>query len=252
MSLKSFLQEKGYIQSESGSGEVSKTVTQNGGSESPAPVYFPLTESQPYQDVPVTKFGIQNDIAQPESLSSPRIDDAFIKFFEDELLKANLPGPDYFEFRKQMITMHQKMTNKGASEEVILQAVLASFDAQGVAPSTLIEAAKTYRQIITAKKDEFLKGASSEKENQLKIRQNAFRTHQDNLNQMQNQLLILQRQIDKLNDDIAKEQAKGELDKNLGKTGIEKIEKAEKQIVFAYNHMLTSIDADIERLHSSS
>jgi len=149
-----------------------------------------------------------------------------------------------------MITMHQKMANKGASAEVILQAVLTSFEAQDVPPVKLIEAAKTYKEVISNKKDDFLKGAAAEKNKQLQNRQTALQAHQDNLRQMQAQLEQLQRQIGQLTDEIKREQTKSEIDKSLGKEGIEKIENAEKQIAYAYDYMISSIEADINRLRS--
>jgi len=60
------------------------------------------------------------------------------------------------------------MAAKGvAAPEVVLQAVLMSFEAQDISPAKLIDAARHYKDIITQKNDDFLKGAASEKNNQL-------------------------------------------------------------------------------------
>jgi hypothetical protein len=68
---------------------------------------------------------------------------------------------------------------------------------------------------------------------------------------MQGQLQQLQKQMSQLQDMIKKEQTQTEVDKTLGKEGIEKIEKAEKQISLAYDFMINAIDADINQLQSA-
>ena len=67
---------------------------------------------------------------------------------------------------------------------LFLQAVLTSFEAQNVSTSKLVRTAKQYKEALKKKKEDFLKGASAEKNKQLKKRQDALQAHQDNLNQM--------------------------------------------------------------------
>ena len=147
--------------------------------------------------------------------------------------------------------MYQKL-GKGTPPNVILQAVLTSFEAMSIPASRLLETAKQYKDILEKKKIDFLNGAAAEKEKQLKKRQDVLQTQQNNLKQMQDQLLQLQNQEKQLMDMIKREQTQLEVNKTLGKESIEKIERAEKQISMAHNHMITAIDADISQLNSSS
>jgi len=241
MSLKTFLQEKGFIEKDKD--EEKKENVASSTSTQVAPTYFPI------HDLNSTDGPAMNS-NMPTSTSEP-VDVAFIKFFEDELLRVNFPGPDYFEFRKQMIAMNQKIGKKGTPPEVILQAVLTSFEAMNVSTSNIVETAKQYKDALDKKKNDFLKGADAEKDKQLKKRQNALQTHQDNLSQMQTQLLQLQNQMNQLQDMIKREQTQMEVDKTLGKEGIEKIERAEKQISMAYEFMVNSINSDIKQLGSA-
>jgi hypothetical protein len=256
MSLKKFLQQKGFLEKdgESEKDEPGKSANSDGKQESQAvePTYFPLYNTE----TPGTKSMTQDsrpfvvsDSAAYNNVTE-NIDQAFIKFFEDELVKANFIGPDYFEFRKQMQAMYQKI-GKGTSPHIILQAVLTSFEAQNISTSKLLETAKQYKDILEKKKIDFLRGAAAEKDKQLQKRQDALKTHQDNLNQMQSQLLQLQNQEKQLQDMIKREQTQMEVNKTLGKEGIEKIERAEKQISLAHNYMAAAIDADIVQLHSA-
>lgn len=240
MSLKTFLQEKGFIEKDKA--EDQKENVSNA-SNQVAPTYFPLNDINSSTGTTPTN--------KAAALTAETIDPAFIKFFEDELSRVNFSGPDYFEFRKQMNAMHQKIGSKGTPPEVILQAVLTSFEAMNISTSNLIDTAKQYKDALDKKKTEFLKGADAEKDKQLKKRQDALQTHQDNLNQMQTQLLQLQNQMNQLQDMIKREQTQTEVDKTLGKEGIEKIDRAEKQITMAFEFIVNSIDADIKQLQSA-
>lgn len=240
MSLKTFLQEKGFIEKDKADDQKENV---SNASNQVAPTYFPLHDINSSTGPTPTNKAV--------ALTAETIDPAFIKFFEDELSRVNFSGPDYFEFRKQMNAMHQKIGGKGTPPEVILQAVLTSFEAMNISTSSLIDTAKQYKDALGKKKTEFLKGADAEKDKQLKKRQDALQTHQDNLNQMQTQLLQLQNQVNQLQDMIKREQTQTEVDKTLGKEGIEKIDRAEKQITMAFEFIVNSIDADIKQLQSA-
>jgi hypothetical protein len=239
MSIKTFLQEKGFIEKDKDDNKKENVV-----SSSPtqvAPTYFPIHDLN----------SSETTTTNSSTSTTESIDVAFIKFFEDELSRINFPGPDYFEFRKQMIAMNQKIGRKGTSPEVILQAVLTSFEAMNISTSNIVTTAKQYRDALEKKKNDFLKGADAEKDKQLKKRQDALQTHQNNLSQMQTQLLQLQNQMNQLQDMIKREQTQMEVDKTLGKEGIEKIDRAEKQISMAYEFMVNSINSDIKQLESA-
>lgn len=256
MSLITFLQEKGFIEkgTESKTGNKDKQAENVKPEQSTLivePTYFPLHNSAMEETQVASNFVQSDALNLRQNNKTQDIDEAFIKFFEDELVKVNLAGPDYFEFRKQMLAMNQKIGKKGTPPEVILQAVLTSFEAQNISSSNLIETAKQYKEILSKKKNEFLKGAASEKDKQLQKRQNALQTHQSNLNQMQSQLQQLQNQMKQLEDMIKREQTQIEVDKTLGKEGIEKIGRAEKQISLAHDFMISTIDADINQLRSA-
>ena len=256
MGLKNFLREKGFIEDDS-KNKSDKNAQSTGSQTSLSevvPTFFPLnsnlitstpssndTESEPSFVTPLAKSS--NETVQP--------DPAFVKFFEDELVKANLPGPDYFEFRQLLIKTQQKMATKGvAAREVVLQAVLMSFEAQEISPAKLVEAARHYKDIIKQKNDDFLKGASTEKNNQLQKRQNVLQAHNDNIKKIQQQLQQLELQKQQLESSLNKEKTQMDVDKTLGQEGIEKIEKAERLISSAHSYIQSTIDDDIKRLQS--
>ncbi len=257
MGLKNFLKEQGFIQDDEEDKKKSKEELDTKQVSTPVvePTFFPV-HTPVNTVVSAPPAGNQTDPVfvtplQQTTASKDQPDPSFVKFFEDELLKANLPGPDYFEFRQLLVKTQEKMAAKGmTAPEVVLQAVLTSFEAQGTPRDKIIEAAKKYKDIIKQKNDDFLKGAANEKNNQLQKRQNVMNAHDANIKKVQQQLQQLEAQKQLLEESISKEKTQMEVDRTLGQEGIEKIERAEKLIALAHNHMQSAIDADIEKLRS--
>ncbi|MEP6950511.1 MAG: hypothetical protein ABI863_14600 [Ginsengibacter sp.] len=259
MGLKNFLKQRGFIEDEPG--DIIKehgnnsTAAQQPVSEV-APTFFPLHSTTDATAPSASAADVTSDpsfVAPLQQTTSEReqLDPTFVKFFEDELVKANRPGLDYFEFRQQLIKTQQKMTAKGiVAPEVVLQAVLMNFESQEVPPAKLIEAARQYKAIIKQKNDDFLKGALAEKNNQLQKRQSVLQSHNDNIKKIQDQLRQLELQKQQLDESMNKEKTQLEINKTLGKEAIEKIEKAERLITLAHNYIQSTIDTDITRLQS--
>ncbi|MGC4038983.1 MAG: hypothetical protein QM764_23700 [Chitinophagaceae bacterium] len=255
MGLKSFLKEKGFIEDGPDDKPKAKTVeVQSSNVADTSPVYFPITTATQQT---ASNSGSGDDpsfvvnSAPQSSGSKIQIDPSFIKFFEDELAKSNLPGPDYFEFRQLLLKTQQKMAAKGnAAPEVVLQAVMMSFEAQDISAAKLVEAAKHYKNVLKQKNDDFLKGAASEKNNQLQKRQSVLQGHTDAIEKIKQQIQQLEQQKKQLEESMNKEKTQQDVDKTLGKEGIEKIERAEKMIALAHDYMQSQIDTDINRLQN--
>jgi len=258
MGLKKFLQDTGFIQDDpDGKTETNSddTASVHKSSANAVPSFFPLTQtagvnaanSSSGEDPSfVAPLKQETSVSQKDSL-----DPTFVKFFEDELIKANLAGPDYFEFRQLLMKTQQKMASKGmTAQEVVLQTVIMSFDAQGISSAKLIEAAKHYKEVLKEKNDNFLKGASSEKNNQLQKRQAALQLHEENIKKIQQQIQQLELQRQQLEETLNREKTQMDVDKTLGKEGIEKIEKAERLISLAHSYIQSTIDDDIKRLQT--
>ncbi len=259
MGLKNFLKQQGFIEDES-TDKVNKPADSNreqNTSAASTPVFFPIqTSATPATDSTpevgkTSEPSFVSPLQQRSGEQQPQADPTFVKFFEDELVKANLPGPDYFEFRQLLMKTQQRMASKGmAAPEAVLQAVLMSFEAQEISPAKLVETAKHYKEAIKQKNDDFLKGATAEKNNQLLKRQNVLSLHDENIKKIQQQLQQLDVQKQQLQESLNKEKTQMDVDKTLGKEGIEKIEKAEQLISLAHDYIQSSIDADIKRLQS--
>jgi len=250
MGLKDFLQQQGFI-ADSPAGKKEKSDKTPTAATPATPVYFPVNNTPQTGARAAAEPSFVTPLQQAVTNANDQPDPGFIKFFEDELVAANLPGPDYFEFRQQLVKTQQKMAAKGVvAPDVVLQAVMTSFEAQDILPVKLAEAARHYKGLLQQKNDDFLKGAAAEKANQLQKRQNVLKLHEDNIKKIQEQLQQLELQKLQLEEAMTKEKTQMEADKTLGKEGIAKIERAEQLITAAHAFMQAAIDADIKRLQS--
>jgi len=260
MGLKDFLKKQGFIAAEPGDRIKEKSGSSNMTQQQPsgfAPTFFPLHHAANETANPVSGGAMPPDpsfvapLQQHHTNEKEPLDPTFVRFFEDELGKANLPGPDYFEFRQQLIKTQQKMAAKGISApDVVLQAVLTSFDAQEISTAKLIEAARHYKQVVKQKNDDFLNGASTEKNNQLQKRQSVLQSHNDNIKKLQQQIQQIEQQKAQLDESMNREKTQMEIDRSIGKEGIEKIEKAERLLSLAHEYIQSTIDTDIKNLQS--
>jgi hypothetical protein len=252
MGLKNFLKQQGFIEDAPADKKTGNTTNAASAATIP-PTYFPISPAGSGGSTANTGGdpSFVTPLQQTVSATGEQLDATFVKFFEDELVKANLPGPDYFEFRQLLVKTQQKMAAKGVvAPEVVLQAVMMSFEAQDVTSAKLAEAARHYKDVLKQKNDDFLKGAAAEKSNQLQKRQGVLQSHDDNIKKLQQQLQQLELQKQQLEDAMNKEKMQLDADKSMGKEGIEKIEKAERLIAAAHAYMQSSIDTDIKRLQS--
>ncbi|CAN5410099.1 hypothetical protein BH11BAC3_BH11BAC3_09820 [soil metagenome] len=94
-------------------------------------------------------------IHHPEKIVQANINESDLEKFErhfDELFdKANLPGPDYYEFYKMMETLEAAVTD----ENIRMAAVYSTLKIQGMSKEMLVSSAEKYRQVIDKDKQDF-------------------------------------------------------------------------------------------------
>ncbi len=101
-----------------------------------------------------------SSVTAPPVASAGAVDNKFLEHFAAVLGKANLPGPDYFEFRDIL----RSLANLGLSEDKQYQAAWASFKAMsggGADVALLTSTANQYLTALNADRDGFLKSADT-------------------------------------------------------------------------------------------
>lgn len=107
--------------------------------------------------------------AAPGSLSAADAD-KFEKHFSELFDKANLPGPDYYEFWKMMETLEVAVPD----DKTRMTAVFASLQVQGLTKEKLLESASQYQKIIEKDRNEFQNAVNSKSQSDIEGRKVAI------------------------------------------------------------------------------
>jgi hypothetical protein len=147
-----------------------------------------------------------SEVANPQAGGSRpvagSVDTKFVDHFAAVLSKANLQGPDYFEFREIL----RNLSNLGLSEDKQFQAAWASFKAMaGMGdPAVLANAANQYLTALNADREAFLKSvdaAIDERVGSLQKEQTKLQTDNE---AVAKQIAELQQRVATNNDRLAK------------------------------------------------
>jgi chromosome segregation ATPase len=165
--------------------------------------------------------------------------DKFVKHFESLLEKANLPGPDYFEFIKTLEVLENHLTD----EKVRITAAYASLNAQGLTKDKLVNSAQIYKSIIEKDKSDF----ESAVNDKIRLEIEARKLEQKNLSR---QIKDASETISKLTEEIKQNQEKLADLENLIKDNNNKIKSNMDNYQYACSAILKKINDDISKINS--
>jgi cell division protein FtsB len=158
----------------------------NESTEGPKPVQASVTDAQQGQPV--------QESIRPNNEGSGTIDRKFVDHFVDLLEKANLPGPDYFEYKQAL----RNMEGLGLGEEKQFQAAWASFKAMGGIKDTTIlkTSADQYLAILEKDRAAFLKDVDAAIKERVGALHTELKKLEDNNAAYAAQISDLQKKID--------------------------------------------------------
>lgn len=166
--------------------------------------------------------------------------DKFEKHFDNLFEKANLQGPDYYEFWKMMETLETHIPDEAAR----ISAVYASLTIQGMSKSKLIDTAKQYIAILEKDKAEFEKAASEKAKSEIDTRralltdlEKMILAHSETIKKLTQEIGEAQNKIGALKNEIA--DAEGKISGNKGGYNL------------ACEAMLNKITHDIKKIETT-
>ncbi len=163
----------------------------------------------------------------------------FEKHFETLFDKANLPGPDYFEFWKTMETLEKHLPDENAR----LAATYASLSVQGLNKAKLLETASAYMDIIAKDRAAFEQAAAAKAAA-------AVDGRKQSVVEMEQRMAAHSEQIRKLNAEITEMQAKiGAVKKELVDEEM-KLNTNRSGYQLACDAMMSKIKGDIEKIRT--
>ncbi|MEZ4918311.1 MAG: hypothetical protein R2792_04315 [Saprospiraceae bacterium] len=194
------------------------------------------TASQPAQkpEAPVKSGSSQPTPAPRRTMKATDIS-KFEKHFQELFDKANLPGPDYYEFWKMMDTLESHIPE----EKARMKAVFESLKIQGLSKKVLLESAATYKQVVETDRSNFESAVKSKVAAEIESRQNSMQ-------QLMSQQKEKEQLIKQMQEEIAAAKTKiATLEKEI-EAEKEKIEGAQNGYVLACEAMVSKITQDIQ------
>ena len=159
----------------------------------------------------------------------------FEKHFSELFDKANLPGPDYFEFWKMMDTLESHIPDERAR----MKAVFDSLKIQGLNKGILLQTAEQYRNIVIEDKNNFEAVVQQKVQSEVQGRQAKIQQLEQSKTEKEQMIVRLQeeiaaatQQMQTLQQEIAEEQGK--------------IESAQSGYIMACSAMISKIEQDIK------
>lgn len=182
---------------------------------------------------------------QPAPVALPTgtvvVDRKFVEHFSELLEKANMPGPDYFEFKQAL----KSMEDLGLSEEKQFQASWASFKAMasGVTDtSVLTNSASHYGNVLNKDRENFLKDVEAAVDDRIGSLMQESKKVQEATKTYAQQIVDLQTKIENNNDRLAK--INGEVQEQT-----EKINTSRDSFDLTYQTMVDQINADVDKIN---
>lgn len=158
-------------------------------------------ESKPKEDIvieistPLTGTNTQPTIGLQSigTVIDPSVEEHFIKLMKD----ANLPGPDYFEFKNAI-----NQNTLPIAENMLFQTVFNTFKAMGVEKNILLSSLDEYISIITKDKEAFELQIKTKQDEDIVRKQSILNQHQLKITELNNEIARLNNESNQIQQEI--------------------------------------------------
>ncbi len=166
------------------------------------------------------------------------LDDRSLEFLATALEKSNLPGFDYFEFKRATHNLLQMELE----EAIAYKSAFTTAATLGVTKEKLIETAGYYRNLVSKEKEQFDNALENQNVVKVSARQEEVKRLRDQIERHKTEILRLQ-------DEMAVYLNQIELAEIAVKSETEKLEKAKVAFEHTHQAVLIQMDRDVENLH---
>jgi len=158
-----------------------------------------------------------------------------VEYFEKIFEENNIPGPDYFEFRKALL----KMKNVAQDDATKIKTVFIGFEAMGLTPQKLIETTGVYKKLFAGKLTQF----NGELENAFKEQIGKKQTQVDELSKAN---IKIDEEMRKLNEQkIANQKTAENLNAEIQKNTSE-LSTSKNDFHATYDDLIKEIDGHVD------
>lgn len=170
--------------------------------------------------------------------SAEGVDARSLEFIAQAIEKNNLPGFDYFEFKRAVY----QLAAMNLDEATAHKSAFTTAATLGVTKEKLIETAGYYRNIVEKEKEQFNHALDNQTATKVAARQQEVSRLRDQIDRHKTEIARLQ-------DEIAGYLNQADAADASVKLESEKLEKSKTAFEKAHQSVLTTIDQDIELMH---
>lgn len=166
------------------------------------------------------------------------LDERSLEFLANAIEKNNLPGFDYYEFKRAVVALLQmKLDEPTAHKSAFTTAATV-----GLTKEKLIETATYYKNIVEKEKEQFDKALENQNTTKITARQEEVKRLRDQVERHKTEMARLQDEIAGYLNQIDQAEAATKLE-------AEKLAKAKSAFEKTHRSVVVQIDKDIENMH---
>jgi hypothetical protein len=166
------------------------------------------------------------------------LDERSLDFLAQAIEKSNLPGFDYYEFKRAVATLESMQLDTATAHK----SAFATAATVGVTKEKLVETAGFYINLLNKEKETFDAALSNQNNSKITARQTEIQRLRDQIERNKAEITRLQDQMAGYLTEI--EQSEVAL-----KTDTEKLDKTKTAFDFTHQAILLQIEKDIELMH---
>jgi chromosome segregation ATPase len=166
------------------------------------------------------------------------LDDRSLEFLVNAIEKHNLPGFDYFEFRRAVVTLQQMQLDEATAHK----SAFATAATVGITKEKLIETANYYRNLLQTEREQFDKALEGQNNAKIVARQAEVKRLRDQVERHKAEIARLQDEIGGYLNQADQAETSVRLES-------EKLEKARAAFERTHQSVVVQIDRDIENMH---
>jgi len=170
--------------------------------------------------------------------STEGIDPRSLEFIAQAIEKNNLPGFDYFEFKRAITQLAAMKLDEATAHK----SAFTTAATLGITKEKLIETAGYYRNVVEKEKEAFANALENQTATKVAARQ-------QEVTRLRDQIERHKVEITRLQDEIGGYLNQADAAEASMKSESEKLEKSKTAFEKAHQSVLTAIDRDVERMH---
>ncbi len=170
--------------------------------------------------------------------ASEGIDSRSLEFIVQAIERNNLPGFDYFEFKRAVT----QLAEMNLDQATAYKSAFTTAATLGITKEKLIETAGYYRNVVEKEKEQFGKALENQTATKVAARQ-------QEVIRLRDQIERHKAEIARLQDEIAGYLNQADAADVAVKLETEKLEKSKSAFELAHQSVLIAIDKDVESMH---